>query len=119
MKNKILILMGFMMFVSVIGYSTYSKGAPQRDYGASREVISVAGDENHPPYEYMDRIGNYKGFNVDIINALSIELGMDIEFIPMNWREALRALENKEVDVIQGMSSTEERKEKYLLCQAT
>ncbi|WP_049753825.1 EAL domain-containing protein [Alkaliphilus oremlandii] len=114
MKNKILILMGFMMFVSVIGYSTYSKGAPQRDYGASREVISVAGDENHPPYEYMDRIGNYKGFNVDIINALSIELGMDIEFIPMNWREALRALENKEVDVIQGMSSTEERKEKYL-----
>lgn len=82
-------------------------------------ILRVAGDNNHPPYEYMDENRNYKGFNVDIMNALSIELGIDIELIPMEWSDALLALEKKEVDAIQGISKTQEREKKFLFTKPT
>lgn len=99
--------------------TSFSKGTPQKAYREETITIRVAGDENHPPYEYTDDIGNYKGFNVDIMNALSIELGIDIEFIPMKWRDAIEALEKREVDVIQGMSKTEERQKNFLFATPT
>lgn len=99
--------------------TSFSKGTPQKAYREEAITIRVAGDENHPPYEYTDDIGNYKGFNVDIMNALSIELGIDIEFIPMKWRDAIEALEKREVDVIQGMSKTEERQKNFLFATPT
>ncbi len=109
-----------MTLITVISIITsFSKATPQKSYREDAITIRVAGDENHPPYEYTDEIGNYKGFNVDIINALSIELGIDIEFIPMKWRDAIEALEKREVDAIQGMSKTEERQKNFLFATPT
>lgn len=72
-------------------------------------IIKVAGDNNYPPYEYVDDNGNFKGFNVDIIRAVAIELGWDIELIPVSWESATSMLKNKEVNLVQGMTVTEER----------
>lgn len=72
-------------------------------------IIRVAGDNNYPPYEYVDDNDNFKGFNVDIIRAVAIELGWDIELIPVSWESATSMLKNKEVDLVQGMTVTEER----------
>ncbi|WP_352418113.1 EAL domain-containing protein [Proteiniborus sp.] len=82
-------------------------------------TLHVAGDNNHPPYEYIDENGIYKGFNVDIMNALSIELGIDIKLMPMEWSEALGALEREEVDAIQGISKTKDREKKFLFTSPT
>jgi len=71
----------------------------------SLDAIRIAGDENHPPYEFIDRAGNYKGFNVDIMRAISDSIGRDIEIIPMPWQDAVDALEAKEVDAIPGLCS--------------
>ncbi len=84
-----------------------------------KTTLRIAGDNNHPPYEFIDANGIYKGFNVDIMNALSIELGMDIEFVPMEWNDAVEALEKKEVDAIQGISKTKEREERFLFTNPT
>lgn len=81
-------------------------------YGISpppENIIRVAGDNNYPPYEYVDDNENFKGFNVDIIRAVAIELGWDIELIPVSWESATSMLKNKEVDLVQGMTVTEER----------
>lgn len=75
--------------------------------------LIIAGDFNYPPYEYLDENGNYKGFNVDIINAISIELGIDIELKPVEWNKAFSLLENGEVDAIQGVSYSKKRDLKY------
>ncbi|KAB3530031.1 transporter substrate-binding domain-containing protein [Alkaliphilus serpentinus] len=82
-------------------------------YANVNEPIRVAGDINYPPYEYLDENGNYKGFNVDIMRAIAIELGLDIELIPMNWDQALGALRKGEVDAIQGMTKSEIREEVF------
>ena len=66
------------------------------------------------PYEFLDQNGVYRGFNVDMLNAVFLELEMDYELIPMKWEEAQQALRRGEVDMIQGMIRTPEREGYYL-----
>lgn len=75
------------------------------------ETLKIAGDNNYPPYEYVDENGVFKGFNVDIMRAVAIELELDIELIPMTWEGAQLALQKGEVDAIQGMTKTKIRDE--------
>jgi signal transduction histidine kinase len=77
-----------------------------------KKVIKVAGDNNFPPFEFLQN-GTYQGFNVDILNSVSIETGVTFEFHPMPWNEALKALENGQVDAIQGMKYSRERAKLY------
>lgn len=76
-------------------------------------TITVGGDNNFPPYEYIDENGQYKGFNVDIMNAIAIEMGLQIEFVPLPWNEAIEALNNGQVDALQGMTYNDERSKLY------
>ncbi|MDW7673488.1 MAG: transporter substrate-binding domain-containing protein [Bacillota bacterium] len=78
------------------------------------EIIIIGGDENYPPYEYVDEDGVYRGFNVDIIKAVALQQGLEISFRPMPWSEAVIALANGEVHAIQGMTQTKIRQEKFL-----
>lgn len=83
------------------------------DLSKSNSSIILAGDENYPPYEYLDDDGEYKGFNVDLMRALSIELGIDIKLVPMDWMKAHRALYDGSIDGIQGMNFNETREKIY------
>ncbi|MFD0695376.1 transporter substrate-binding domain-containing protein [Paenibacillus sp. GCM10027628] len=77
-----------------------------------RQVIRLAGDNRFPPFEFEVN-GTFQGFNVDMMNALSIETGITFEFYPMPWSEALKALEAGRVDAIQGMKYSKERASLY------
>ena len=70
---------------------------------ADSETYRVAGDENFPPYEYVDLDESYKGFNVDVIKAISLVTGMKFEFYPMKWEDAYNSISNGQADIIQGM----------------
>jgi len=116
-KGILLTIILILMFISLPSVTK------AMDYGSMEspnhvEVIKIAGDKNYPPYEYVDENGNYKGFNVDIMRAIAIELGIDIEIIPMTWNEALIALENGEVDAIQGMTKSRVREKVFSFTDA-
>lgn len=81
------------------------------------KILRVAGDQQYPPYEFIDAKGNYRGFNVDIIRAIAISQGFTIEFYPMEWNKAQEALLNGEVDLIQGMTYSEQRSERFDFCE--
>lgn len=81
-------------------------------------VIRIGGDNNYPPYEFIDQSGSYRGFNVDIMRAVAIELGIDIELIPMSWETALYSLKHGEIDAIQGITRTSSREEIYDFTEA-
>lgn len=81
--------------------------------------IRVAGDNNYAPYEFIDEDGNYRGFNVDIMNALSAQLGVDFVLVPMHWNDAVQALDGAEVDVVQGMNISKEREKRYIFSSPT
>jgi len=84
-------------------------GAIQTRTHADAKIIRVAGDNKYPPYEYFNEEGEFEGFNVDIIKAVAKEAGLEIEILPMDWEDAINALENGQVDVIQGMTVTDYR----------
>jgi len=79
----------------------------------SNRVIRIAGDNNFPPFEYISNSGVFTGFNVDILNAVSIETGVKIEYVPMPWNDAVEALRNGKVDAIQGMKYSKIRDEVF------
>ena len=55
----------------------------------TEEPLKIGGDNNYPPYEFVDDNGNFRGFNVDIIRAIAIELGLEIELIPNSWEDTM------------------------------
>lgn len=75
--------------------------------------IKIGGDNNYPPYEFVDDNDNFRGFNVDIIRAIAIELGLEIELVPNSWENTMELLKTGEIDAIQGMTMTPEREKIY------
>ncbi len=80
---------------------------------ADENKIRVSGDKFFPPYEYVDDQGVYRGFNVDILDAISLYSGFEVEYIPMDWEDAVKALEEGKIDVVLGMAKNMEREDKF------
>jgi polar amino acid transport system substrate-binding protein len=79
----------------------------------TQRSIKVGGDNHLPPYEYVNDNGIYKGFNVDIMHAIAIQSGLDIELHPMPLYMLPASIEKGDIDAIQGMTQTDERKKMY------
>jgi len=73
-----------------------------------RPVI-VGGDRDYPPYEFIDRDGNPAGFNVELTRAIAEVMGMQVEFRLGGWSEVRSDLQSGKIDVLEGMSFSEER----------
>ncbi|WP_168198217.1 transporter substrate-binding domain-containing protein [Crassaminicella thermophila] len=97
-RNKEILCIISIVFM-FIGYGNLY--AEEKD--VYKETIIVGGDNYFPPFEYVDKNGVYKGFNVDILRAIAIEMGIDLDIRPMPWYEAIMALNEREIDAIQGM----------------
>jgi polar amino acid transport system substrate-binding protein len=76
--------------------------------GVTRPVV-VGGDRDYPPYEFLDKDGRPAGFNVDLSRAIGEVMGMRVEFRLGSWAEMRRALLDGEVDILEGMSFSDER----------
>ncbi|MEG2892970.1 MAG: transporter substrate-binding domain-containing protein [Clostridium sp.] len=101
----------FLVFTLIV---IFSFGFSIVTLADSKNVVKVAGDINYPPYEYVDKNGVYTGYNVEIIKKIAKVQGFEIELIPMPWDKAVRALEKGEIDLIQGMTNSGNRNEKFL-----
>lgn len=77
-------------------------------------AIRIGGDNHLPPYQYINDNGIYKGFSVDIMNAIAIEMGLDIELHPMPWYLITSSMHKGEIDAILGMTRPDYYKNKYL-----
>lgn len=117
-KKLILPLIILLLFSSSLFISIYSILMKESNIN-NKKAYRFAGDYNHPPYEYVDNDKSFKGFNIDIINAIAEVSKLDIEIIPMEWKDAIEALDNKEIDGIIGMSKSEERMGKYKFVSPT
>ena len=80
----------------------------------AQDAIIYAANENAPPLRFVDEADNqYKGVVVDYINQLSLEIGVDIQTVPMLWDEALESLKNGNTHICD-MFINEERSQYYL-----
>lgn len=81
-------------------------------------LIIVGGDYNFPPYEYLDKEGQPAGYNVELTKAIAEVMGFKIEIRLGDWDNMLGALNMGDVDVLQGIVPSEERKKKFSFSSA-
>ncbi|MGE5628366.1 MAG: transporter substrate-binding domain-containing protein [Solirubrobacterales bacterium] len=73
--------------------------------------IIYGADKNSPPLRYVDsETGQYKGVSVDLTQALSIELGVEIKFKPQVFSDALVSLDKAQIDIFDIFPSSERGK---------
>ena len=132
MKKRFLTIIFFITSISIVlfgcgsgnseGSETSGEQETSEDTNEEAEEASegeitklVAGtDATYAPMEYMDEDGEIVGINIDIVNALAEELGIEVEFKNIGWEPLFPAVENGEVDfAVSSITITEEREESF------
>lgn len=63
-----------------------------------------------PPYYIIDNTNNYLGLEIELINALLKEANCQASFKKMPWKRGLQLLKISGVDLMAGMSISDQRK---------
>ena len=76
----------------------------------SQSVLKVGTDAAYAPFEYIDKDGNFAGFDVELMQMIADELGMKLEMQNVGWDGLIPGLMNGNYDcLISAMTITEER----------
>jgi polar amino acid transport system substrate-binding protein len=102
-------LFSLLLILSIFIAACGSKEtADEKDKGG--KVYKVGVDTTYPPFEFKE--GNdYKGIDIELINAIAKNQDFKIELSPMDFGGIIPAMQANQLDVaIAGMSITDERK---------
>ncbi|MGM0843584.1 MAG: transporter substrate-binding domain-containing protein [Bacillota bacterium] len=103
-------LMAVMLVLAACGTNNGDDESGSGEGGGT--TYTVGTDTTYPPFEFEEG-GEYKGIDIDLINAIAEEEGFEIELKPMDFGGIIPALQANQLDVaIAGMSITDDRKEK-------
>ena len=72
-------------------------------------TLLIKGDNNYPPFEYLNERNLPDGFNVEIMRAVAEKMGLKISIQLDSWEKVRSQLENGEIDALMGMFKTRER----------
>ena len=98
-------------FVLLLAATAAAQSNPARS-------LVYGGDQQFPPYEYLDDEGRPEGFNIHLIRALAREAGMSIDVRLGPREERMRDFDAGQTDVM-FLSYTEDRAARYQLLDQT
>ena len=100
-------LVGVMAGVAAKSDSSSASSAA----GQAKKFV-IACDAKYAPFS-MEENGKYKGIDVELLDAIAKEEGIDYELKPMDFSGIIPALVSDQIDgAIAGMNITDERKQK-------
>lgn len=80
--------------------------------GESSDTITVLTSSGYEPYEMVDTNGELTGFDIELMEALAAEAGLEIEWKDVNFDGIIASLQAGQAELaIAGISPTDERKE--------
>lgn len=80
------------------------------DDAVRRGVLKVGTTPTYVPFQMMDKQGRIVGFEIDLLQAMSHALGVELELVAVPYTELLPGLMAKKFDLIgSGMTVTQER----------
>lgn len=94
----------FVILVSLVCYSI----AIQANY-SKPDTVYIKANYDYPPYHFLNNNLNPYGFSVDVLNAISKTMGLNIDLKLDEWTTVRSELENNKIDAVVGMSYSEER----------
>ncbi len=112
MKKKILVMiMAVLMLLS--SFALTGCGKDTQDATSDLQYVQdkgklVVGITDFAPMDYKDKNGNWIGFDADLAKAFADSIGVEIEFIEIDWNSKEMELENKTIDCVwNGMTLTD------------
>lgn len=82
--------------------------ASDLDYIKEKGTL-VVGVTDYPPLDSKDESGEWVGFDADLCRKVAEAMGVECQFVEIEWNNKLMELENKSIDVIwNGMTLTDE-----------
>ncbi len=119
MKKLVVLMLTLMMTVSLTacgsdgsdsdsGSKTEASDESDMDYVKSKGTL-VVGITDFEPMDYKDDSGEWVGFDADMAKAFAKSLGVEAEFVEIDWDNKIMELEGKTIDCVwNGMTLTDE-----------
>ena len=116
MKRKKISLVLALLCSFFLTACTQKVSDPNQDNWAKYQKqgsITIGFDNTFVPMGFEEKNGQYEGFDIDLAQAVSEKLGIQIKFQPIDWDMKETELQNGTIDAIwNGYTATDERKEK-------
>ena len=105
MKKMIAMMMALMMVLTLTAAT--AEEASDKQYVLDKGVL-VVGITDFAPMDYKDENGVWIGFDADVARIFAAELGVDVEFVEIDWDNKILELNGQTVDCIwNGMTLTD------------
>lgn len=107
------LLFALMVLLAACGSSdSDDSNASGGDKDGDSKVYKVGIDTTYPPFEFQEG-DDYKGIDIDLINAIAEDQNFEIKLEAMDFSGIIPAMQAGQLDIaIAGMSITDDRKEK-------
>ena len=119
MLKKKRFIVPMLIFVMIASMALMTGCGSDEEAGgdtAEKDTLVVGLDDTFAPMGFRDEQGNLVGFDIDLANAVGEELGMAVEFKPIDWDAKEMELKAGTIDCVwNGMSITPERQENMAL----
>ncbi len=101
-KRIILLSLALLLLVS------FASAEDDLEYVKGKGVL-VVGITDFAPMDYKDENGEWIGFDAELATAFAASLGIDVEFLEIEWDNKILELNGKTIDCVwNGMTLTEE-----------
>lgn len=116
MKRKKIALVLALFFSFFLTACTQKVSDPKQDNWFKYQEqgsITIGFDNTFVPMGFEEKNGQYAGFDIDLAQAVSEKLGIQVNFQPIDWDMKETELQNGTIDAIwNGYSATDGRREK-------
>ena len=103
----IFVVLGMWMILSV-----HCQAAETNNDEEQPQTIRVGSFED--TFNYVDKNGVRRGYGYELMQALAGYTGWEFEYVKCDWSDCFDKLENGEIDIMGGISYTDERAQKML-----
>ena len=113
MKKLIAVMLAVLMLaLTLVGCGT--KGTPMKKLEKAGKLV-IATSPDFPPFESLSGDGKVEGIEIDILNLVCEELGVELEIQQMDFDSVLPGVQSGKFDMgVSGISVTEKRQKNVL-----
>ncbi len=107
MKKLISVIAVLAMMMTMV-FAVSAAEQSDLEYVKEKGVL-VVGITDFAPMDYKDEAGSWIGFDADMASAFAKSLGVEVEFVEIEWDNKVLELDSKSIDCVwNGMTLTDE-----------
>lgn len=108
MKKFLSVLLVSILTLGVVGCGSTDKATDIAESNTDKIIVGL--DDSFPPMGFRDENNEIVGFDIDLAKAAAEQMGVEVEFQPIDWDSKELEIESGKIDLIwNGFSINDER----------